>query len=105
MFLTGSRESATPALTSEGAGIFDLTPDGARLFLNAVNYIAGLTNPEPEPPTLAVTRNASGQISIQFEGTLEATPSLTNPSWATEATTSPHAVTANQPMRFYRAVQ
>jgi hypothetical protein len=37
VFLTGSRESA--GLTSEGAGIYDLEPDGAQLFLNAVNYI------------------------------------------------------------------
>src|SRR6185436_1408150 len=40
VILTGSRESATPALTSEGAGIYDLEPDGARLLLNAVNYMA-----------------------------------------------------------------
>lgn len=37
VLLTGSRESA--GLTGEGAGIYDLTPDGAQLFLNAVNYM------------------------------------------------------------------
>ncbi len=36
-FLTGSREQG---ITSEGAGIYDLTPDGAQLFLSAVNYMA-----------------------------------------------------------------
>ena len=44
VFLSGSRESGTPALTAEGAGIFDLNPDGSRMFLNAVNYMA---IPEP----------------------------------------------------------
>ncbi len=47
VFLSGSREH--DGLTSEGAGIFDLTGDGAQLFLNAVNYIA-----VPEPSSLAL---------------------------------------------------
>ncbi|MHC1768748.1 MAG: PEP-CTERM sorting domain-containing protein [Verrucomicrobiia bacterium] len=46
VFLTGSREQT---ITSEGAGIFDLTADGSRLFLNAVNYMA-----VPEPSTMAL---------------------------------------------------
>jgi hypothetical protein len=37
VFLSGSRESA--GLTSEGAGIYDLTADGAQMLLNAVNYM------------------------------------------------------------------
>ncbi len=45
VFLTGSRESST-AGTSEVAGLFDLTPDGQTMFLNAVNYMA-----VPEPGT------------------------------------------------------
>lgn len=49
VFLTGSRESGTPALTSEGAGIYDLTPTGADMFLNAVDYMA-----VPEPGTYAL---------------------------------------------------
>ncbi len=47
VFLSGSREAAN--LTSEGSGIYDLSPDGARLFLNAVNYMAV---PEPGTGTL-----------------------------------------------------
>jgi hypothetical protein len=46
-FLTGTREH--DGLTSEGAGIFDLTPEGAQLFLNAVNYMA-----VPEPGALTL---------------------------------------------------
>ncbi|MCI0745300.1 MAG: hypothetical protein L0Y58_07835 [Verrucomicrobia subdivision 3 bacterium] len=38
VFLTGSRESS--GLTAEGAGIYDLNPDGAQMFLNAVAYMA-----------------------------------------------------------------
>jgi hypothetical protein len=37
VFLTGSREH--DGLTSEGAGIYDLTADGAQMLLNAVNYM------------------------------------------------------------------
>jgi hypothetical protein len=104
VFLTGSRESATPALTSEGSGIFDLTPDGTKMFLNAVNYMAGLTGPtEPEPPALAITRNAGGGITITFEGTLESSTSLAPANWTTESSTSPLQVTPDLPMKFYRA--
>jgi hypothetical protein len=46
VFLTGSRENT---ITSQGAGIYDLTPAGAALFLNAVNYMA-----IPEPGTAAL---------------------------------------------------
>jgi hypothetical protein len=37
VFLTGTREQT---ITAEGAGIYDLTADGARMFLNAVNYLS-----------------------------------------------------------------
>jgi hypothetical protein len=36
VFLTGSREQS---ITSEAAGMYDLTADGAQMFLNAVNYM------------------------------------------------------------------
>ena len=42
VFLTGSREVG--GVTSEGAGIYDLTADGAQMFLNAVNYMTGGTS-------------------------------------------------------------
>lgn len=47
VFLTGGRE--TPGINSETAGVFDLLPDGATLFLNAVTY---LTTPQPPKATL-----------------------------------------------------
>jgi hypothetical protein len=49
VFLTGSRESAT-AGSSEVAGLFDLGPDGERLFLNAVNFMLAI--PEPSSAVL-----------------------------------------------------
>ena len=42
VFFTGSREAG---ITSEGAGIFDLLPDGARMFTNAVNYLLSKSAP------------------------------------------------------------
>ncbi len=48
VFLTGTRESG---ITSEGSGIFDLLPDGEKMFLNAVTY---MTPPVPPACNLAV---------------------------------------------------
>jgi hypothetical protein len=47
VFLTGSREAAAGS-TAEAAGIFDLTAEGARMFLNAVNYMtpSGVNYPD-----------------------------------------------------------
>ena len=47
VFLTGTREHS--GLTSEGAGIYDLTPEGAQLFLNSVSYMA-----VPEPSVVGL---------------------------------------------------
>ncbi|MCS7089176.1 MAG: LamG-like jellyroll fold domain-containing protein [Verrucomicrobiota bacterium] len=46
VFLTGSREAG--GVPANGAGIFDLLPDGQRMFLNAVNYLAGPTGTPPQ---------------------------------------------------------
>lgn len=100
VFLTGSREQG---ITAEGAGIFDLNPDGAKLFLNAVNYMAG-TVPGPAAPNLSLTRTATG-LSITFTGTLQAADSVAGP-WADVANaTSPLAVTPAGAQQFYRAKQ
>jgi hypothetical protein len=50
VFLTGSREHN--GLTSEGSGIFDLQPNGATMFLNAVRFMS--TIPEPSTVTLVM---------------------------------------------------
>ena len=56
VFLTGSRENV---ITSEAAGIYDLAPDGARLFLNAVDYMA-----VPEPSTVALFVVGAGGLML-----------------------------------------
>jgi len=100
VFLTGSREVS--GLTSEGAGIYDLSEDGAQLFINAVNYMSG-TVPEVRP-SLSVTRTQTG-IEISFEGTLESADSLTG-SWSeVSGATNPWPVTTTGQQRFYRAVK
>jgi hypothetical protein len=108
IFLAGSRENdasgGAVALTSEGAGIFDLDPDGARMFLNAVNYMAGVEGggPTPDKPTVSITRAANGTITINFTGTLQSSASVLG-GWTDETATGSLVVTPNQPMRFYRA--
>src|SRR5690606_39022234 len=62
VLLTGSREN--DGLTSHGAGIFDLSSDGARIFLNAVSYLTGV-EPPVDRPTLSVSRTEAG-LSITF---------------------------------------
>jgi hypothetical protein len=55
VFLAGSREAG---VTSEAAGIYDLSPIGATMFLNAVNY---LTN---QPAVIPADVNGSGVADI-----------------------------------------
>ena len=77
MLLTGSRESG---ITSEGAGIFDLTADGTQLFLNAVKY---MTRAELAAPGIA-----DGKITITWTGAgeLETATDINGP-WTPVATT------------------
>jgi hypothetical protein len=49
VFLSGSREAS--GVSSETAGIFDLSPVGSQMFLNAVDYMA---IPEPSTAILAL---------------------------------------------------
>jgi hypothetical protein len=101
VLLTGSREN--DGLTSQGAGIYDLNPDGAQIFLNAVNYLAG-TEPPVDRPTLSVSRTQTG-LSITFTDGLQSADSVTGPWTAVAGATSPYAVTPDQAQRFYRAVR
>ncbi len=62
VLLTGSRENS--GLTSEGAGIYDLTGDGPQIFLNAVAY---MTSPRVSVLTVNTTNNdspAAGETSL-----------------------------------------
>jgi len=102
ILLTGSRETATPALTSEGAGIYDLTADGAKIFLNAVKYMISPGGSTNTPPALSITKTQTG-VSITFEGTLQSSDSVTG-GWVDETTaTSPFPVNTTGAMKFYRA--
>jgi hypothetical protein len=58
VFLTGSREAAGDS--SETAGLFDLTPDGQQMFLNAVNYMAAI----PEPSTIVLCAVAIAGLGL-----------------------------------------
>jgi hypothetical protein len=50
IFLSGSREAA--GVSSETAGMYDLTPTGSHMFLNAVTFLSNV--PEPTTGGLAV---------------------------------------------------
>lgn len=48
VFLTGSREAG--GLPGDGAGIYDLQPDGAQMFLNAITYLTSSQPPKCTVP-------------------------------------------------------
>ncbi|MBL9135186.1 MAG: hypothetical protein JNK85_04930 [Verrucomicrobiales bacterium] len=89
VFLTGSREQG---ITAEGAGIFDLDGDGARMFLNAVRYLAGLPDTTPAKVSLTVTRGSGNNLVVAWpeNGTqtlvLRTTSTLIPASWQAVAT-------------------
>ena len=98
VFLSGSREAS--GLTSQGAGIYDLTEDGAKLFLNAVQYMIA---PPPAPPVLSIQRSGAN-VTIAWEpagGTLETSTDLK--TWTpVEGATSPATIAAGEGRAFFR---
>ena len=58
VFLTGSREAAS--FTAEGAGVYDLLPDGETLFLNAVTYLTTAQAPKCTVPLVSGTNLVAG---------------------------------------------
>ena len=99
VFLTGSEEQAT-GLTSEAAGIYDLGADGAKLFLNAVKYMARKT---ANPPQMSITRSGS-TLTIQWTGggTLESSGSLVGTWAAVPGAASPYTTPLSSSTQFYR---
>lgn len=83
VLLTGSREN--DGLTSEGSGIYDLEGDGARIFLNGVVYLAGLTPPATSPTLGHAAAPGSLTLSWPVAGTdgfvLRGTPTLGPAGW------------------------
>jgi hypothetical protein len=84
VFLTGSREQG---IAADGAGIFDLDGDGARMFLNAVRYMAGLPDTTPAKVSLTVTPGSGSTLVIAWPETgtqtlvLRASSTLSSASW------------------------
>ena len=105
VFLSGSREQG---ITSEGAGMYDLELDGERLFLNAVIYM--ITGDVPSIPEFAApTVNPDGTITITWTGggTLQSSPSLSNPNWQPVNGATSDSYTANPAAgeAFFRVVE
>jgi len=102
VFLSGSREQ-TSGLTSQGAGIYDLADDGAKLFLNAVNY---MTKAPAVQPKLAISRDQMNVI-VSWEpagGTLESSQDLT--TWTpVPGAASPATLPIGNTSVFYRVKQ
>jgi hypothetical protein len=101
VFLSGSRELS--GLTSQGAGIYDLTDDGAQLFLNAVNYMAQAPQTGPE---MGVPVVADGNITITFPAGAELETSPDLQTWTPSGDTSGSVTEAiGAGAKYYRARQ
>lgn len=99
VFLTGSREQT---ITSQAAGIYDLTEDGSFMFLNAVKYMA---KPVAAAPKIsAITLGADGKITLTWDGdgTLQAAESITGPWQDVAGATSPYVLSPTSKMMFGR---
>jgi hypothetical protein len=112
VLLTGGREP--DGVDASVAGLYDLDPDGAKIFLNAIGYMTGSLEPEPAQISMSARREGSNLIiSWPSEGAsgfvLQATDSLTNRNWQNvggAATTNGGVTSQSVPitgtMRFFR---
>jgi hypothetical protein len=86
VFLSGSGDQAS---ASQAAGIFNLTEDGIRMFLNAVNYMAepkgGLELPVIANDTITITWRNGGMLETATEIGGEWLPTGNNTGFHTEA--------------------
>jgi hypothetical protein len=95
VFLSGSREQG---ITSQAAGIYDLSFDGARMLLNAVDYMA-VPKTVLAPPVIE-----DGIITITWsgEGELETATSIDGPWEGTGNTSGSFTQEAGDGSMFFR---
>jgi len=96
--LTGSREAG--GVTSETAGIWDLTDVGSQIYLNAVSY---LTSGGSAGGNITAVSLADGMLTIEYSGTLKSAGSVTGPFNAVDGASSPYTVAADQAAQFFIA--
>ncbi|MDA0752587.1 MAG: hypothetical protein O2964_17935, partial [Verrucomicrobia bacterium] len=95
--LTGSREA--DGVTSETAGIWDLTDVGRMIYLNAVSY---LTSGGSGGGINGVSLT-DGMLTIEYSGTLKSAGAVTGPFNAVDGASSPYTVAADQAAQFFIA--
>jgi hypothetical protein len=102
-FLSGSREQE---ITSQGSGIFDLTPTGTRMLLNAVAYMAAMET-SPTGPVIESIELVDGQVVITWQGgeTLQGANAVTGPWTDIAGATSPYSEAPEGDYTFYRLMQ
>jgi hypothetical protein len=97
VFLSGSREGN--GVDSETAGLFDLAPDGAQMFLNAVRYAASRKGPAPVEPLLIESVVVVGGNQLQLNVTggtgsfiVQTKAAFSDPNWTNVSTNSGSSV-------------
>lgn len=103
VFLTGSREQG---ITSQGAGIYDLLPEGEAMFLNAIDYMINGEEYIPSPgAVLSIEDMGDGNVSISYTGgNLQMATSVTGPWVNVSGASSPYTAAATGAGTFYRTI-
>lgn len=66
--------------------------------------LAGIVNPVAVTPSISISKNASGQVVVEFTGVLESSPDLDTLFSPVPGATSPYIVPAGSPWKlFFRA--
>ena len=68
----------------------------------AKNSIASLAAAGGDTPSISVVRNADGTLTVTFEGTLQAAPTVNGP-WQDVDAESPYTLTPDAPATYGRA--
>ncbi len=101
VLLTGSREA--DGVTSETAGIYDLTDTGKQIFLNAVTYLTSDGGGNTGGGSVSSVSLSGGNVVVEYTGTLKSATSVTGPYQAVAGASSPYTVTPSKAAEFYIA--
>jgi hypothetical protein len=80
-------------------------PEDRGTFLAKIRDYGDTFGTEPNPPALSVVVEATGDLTITFEGTLESSTAADGTYGAVPGATSPYTVTPSDSMMFFRAVR
>jgi hypothetical protein len=89
-----------------GAGAIDALVDEARIYNTALSLAQikelEVVPPAPATPALSIVNNGDGTVTVTFEGTLQAAPTVNGP-WSDVDAPSPLTIPASEAMQYARS--